>query len=99
MTAGREVRARLVAVRPSAPGEYDFPSRDQKGEPKRFRFVCPCGCGDLAIIGLTHGDGVNAGPHWTFDGDREKPTLTPSIHQLRCGWHGYLTAGIFRPVS
>lgn len=38
-------------------------------------------------------------PFWTWDGNVERPTLTPSI---ACGqprgsaWHGYLTAGMIR---
>jgi hypothetical protein len=32
---------------------------------------------------------------WDWDGNREAPTLTPSVLQsgLPCRWHGYLTAG------
>lgn len=42
---------------------------------------------------------------WEWDGNREAPTLTPSIlkwqldkHGKRVGehWHGYLTAGVFK---
>jgi hypothetical protein len=32
--------------------------------------------------------------HWNWDGNREAPTLTPSIlHHSTPEWHGYLTAG------
>jgi hypothetical protein len=31
---------------------------------------------------------------WEWDGNIEKPTLTPSIHALGL-WHGYLKAGRF----
>ena len=32
---------------------------------------------------------------WAWDGDRKRPTLTPSIQTLpkEGGWHGYITAG------
>lgn len=29
---------------------------------------------------------------WGWDGNKEKPTLTPSIHDVGY-WHGFLTAG------
>lgn len=32
------------------------------------------------------------GKHWGWDGNRDRPTLTPSIHWLG-HWHGYLTSG------
>ena len=56
-----------------------------------LRFVCP-GCGELGGINFSAGG-------WTWDGNREAPTCTPSIlhDDGRCGWHGYLTAGEFRP--
>ena len=65
---------------------------DAEGEESAIgglRFVCP-GCGKLG--------GLNFGPQgWTWDGNREAPTCTPSIlHDVAtCGWHGYLTAGEF----
>lgn len=30
--------------------------------------------------------------HWQWDGNREKPTLTPSINVTN-GWHGFVTNG------
>lgn len=37
--------------------------------------------------------GLAAGPRvWGWDGNEDKPTLTPSIHWLD-HWHGHLTAG------
>lgn len=61
------------------------------GAVARLRFVCP-GCGELGGINFSAGG-------WTWDGNREAPTCTPSIlhDKGRCGWHGYLTAGEFRP--
>jgi hypothetical protein len=35
---------------------------------------------------------ANGQPTWIWDGNREKPTLTPSI-RLGYTWHGFLTAG------
>lgn len=42
---------------------------------------------------------IKDGSHWTWDGNREAPTLTPSILHWGGGrgqpatWHGYLRAG------
>lgn len=38
------------------------------------------------------------GTHWTWDGNRESPTLEPSILDLVTGWHGYLRAGKLESV-
>lgn len=59
-----------------------------------LHFVCP-GCGQLGGVRFGR-DG------WTWDGNRDAPTCTPSIlHRSGDGmtecWHGYLTAGEFRP--
>jgi hypothetical protein len=58
-----------------------------------IRFVCPCGCGAV------HGVPVDKsfGSAWDFNGDYQKPTLTPSIQILSgCRWHGYITDGTFK---
>ena len=41
------------------------------------------------------GQGLNGGrPQWDWDGNRENPTLKPSINcEKDCGWHGYIVAG------
>lgn len=44
-------------------------------------------------------------PSWIFDGNRENPTLSPSINILQFNeagvqvgehWHGHLEAGVFK---
>lgn len=68
------------------------------GEIVGLSFVCP-GCLDLTTI-MFKRFGVHA--TWNWDGNVESPTCTPSIlHHAsntpdRCGWHGYLTAGVFK---
>lgn len=37
---------------------------------------------------------LNRDDGWTWDGNRERPTLSPSIHAVG-HWHGYLRAGRF----
>lgn len=65
-------------------------------------FGCPCGCGSLQAVNIKPMDNH---PTWNWNGNREQPTLTPSIliHQLddKCNkigehWHGFLTAGDFK---
>lgn len=59
-------------------------------------FICPCGCGSLGFLSIRK---IDEHPSWVWNGDREKPTMTPSIQKTTpCRWHGYLTDGVFRSV-
>lgn len=59
-----------------------------------FAFVCPCGCGREGYLPI---DTFTAGPRWDWNGDRERPTLTPSVlFRGGCQWHGFLTNGEWR---
>lgn len=86
----------LMALSPHDPG----------GPIPGYLLTCP-GCGQQSGLYLHPRDpGV---PRWTVTaGDPSKAeglTLSPSIHHAKtshpmttgCGWHGYLTAGVFRP--
>jgi hypothetical protein len=69
------------------PGAIELRERD--GEVKGFAIRCPCGCGDEGWIPVTIGE-----RGWQWDGNREAPTLSPSLQQLGpCKWHGFLRAG------
>lgn len=64
-----------------------------------FSFVCPRGnrCGGLPILGRTKlkhdPQNQNGGvAHWTWDGNRDRPTFSPSINCTRC-WHGFIENG------
>lgn len=37
-------------------------------------------------------------PVWWWDGNREAPTLEPSILAVDTGWHGYMRAGVLVEV-
>lgn len=60
-------------------------------------FMCPCGCGDRSPIRFRQDANDSERPCWNWDGNESSPTLTPSLHKTSgCGWHGYLTAGVFK---
>ncbi len=62
-------------------------------------FVCPCGCGEIYWIAF-RGHQAPGRPAWDWDGNRDSPTLTPSLHLiLDCGWHGFLRAGVFEEIG
>lgn len=87
MSEKRNAPARLVdsIIDATVPGSFKlWTGIDNRG----MTFVCPCGCGGLG--GVSFGDG-----RWSWNESVEAPTVSPSIHQLNCGWHGWLTDGVF----
>lgn len=87
-------------------GLHGFP-----GGPYGINFRCPCGCDSIYGASFDNhpeawlSQGGKQG-RWHWDGDREKPTLTPSlglykhVPEQRVGpdgyhWHGFLRAGVF----
>jgi len=70
------------------------------GVEQTFSFNCPKydrRCFGLVIVGKTDlkrdPQGQNGGiAQWEWDGNREKPTFTPSINCGKC-WHGYIRNG------
>ena len=101
---GREIepgRFRMFPMEtpPPPPGAFSFD--DKMPLYRLLHFVCPCGCGEVSAIHVSLADeGTPSNIHvWSLDGNMEAPTLTPSIFRSRaCGWHGFLTAGIWRSV-
>lgn len=68
-------------------------------------FVCPNGKRCSVLVGPQHIDRPNPDALciWGWDGNVERPTLTPSINCLAekdgkpaggCGWHGHITNGV-----
>lgn len=83
------------AVENGPPGGFTFlPNQD--GEPDQcLLHKCPCGCGRVAGLRIGRVKPTQS-PSWEWDGNREKPTLSPSVYaKYDCGWHGYLKAGIW----
>lgn len=78
---------------------FSFHGSDTAGRPKWMAFPCqgqpPRGTCQIAL----RPEQKNAvGASWRWDGNREAPTITPSINcEKICGWHGYITAGKFSP--
>ena len=81
---------------PKPAGSYKFYKHSNGDGPHGLHFVCPCGCGDVLGVAFENPQGCN-GPTWRWNGDREKPSTTPSIRRIGgCEWHWYLTDGVFR---
>lgn len=73
------------------PGAFEI--RGVAGE-GGIAFRCPCGCGREGYCPFRNAEDVDRHPTWEWDGNREAPTLTPSILFIGgCQWHGFLTAG------
>lgn len=87
----RFLNSRAIEAGGNPPGAFCI-AVDSERKPAVIRAICP-GCGDW--LGMTLG-----GTGWKWDGDRQRPTLSPSIlHNKKhggCGWHGFLTAGEFK---
>jgi hypothetical protein len=66
-----------------------FVDRDQKVA--GMVYSCPCGCGRTGALNFR----PHPSPSWEWNGDREKPNLTPSVHHVG-HWHGFLTDGVWR---
>lgn len=66
---------------------------DREGKISALIFTCPCGCGEISAVNIS----PPADKGWQWNGNRDLPTLTPSIQRTEgCHWHGYLTAGEFK---
>lgn len=65
-----------------------------------LNFVCPCGCKRVHSLEVVRNAAEKQERQWIWDGNVDRPTLSPSINSTvergGCGWHGWLTAGVFR---
>lgn len=74
------------------PGAIDLRTFDGAGRVAGIGFICPCGCGQEGWLPFR----PEPSPSWEWDGNREKPTLRPSVLQRNgCRWHGWLRAGVW----
>lgn len=92
------------------PGSFDISTHGLEGYPEatgHILFVCPNARRCVVLIGsnaVAPADDQRL--HiWAWNGNVEKPTLTPSINCLSekdgkptsgCGWHGFITDGVMR---
>lgn len=99
-------RATLVTdMDDQPPGAFEFYTAREQAD-AGILFMCPCGCGSMFGVAVNPAGASDGEPVWSWDGNRETPTLTPSIlvYQMAEGtgerigehWHGFLTAGEFR---
>lgn len=72
-----------------------FAFADDGVEPyNSIEYICPCGCGELMTLPISTGEKKER--YWQWDGNRETPTLSPSIRRLDgCKFHGFLQNGIW----
>ena len=80
-----QLREELVA------GSYCYRAFREGEAPAGMAFICPCGCGSESWMAF---EGSNQpGPCWKWNGNDLSPSLTPSVKQINCGWHGWLKDG------
>lgn len=97
----RTVKATVITEYPddvAPPGSCYIPPAEG-WSPESFCFACP-GCQQFGHIRVGNPK-PEGSPSWKIEkGTREDPatlTLSPSIHCAGCcGWHGYLTDGVFK---
>lgn len=91
-------------------GSFDIDLGGVQGYPgatAHILFVCPNGhrCGVLVGPQFVSRPTPDALCVWGWNGDRDKPTLTPSINCIAeqdgkptggCGWHGFITNGVMK---
>lgn len=74
---------------PSPAGTFAFYA-SATAETSGILFACPCGCDTITSINFE----ADGRPQWTWDGNREAPTVSPSVRRLDgCQWHGWLRNG------
>jgi hypothetical protein len=98
---GREVDNVFMPDR--APGDWKLTDSGARRGEERILIVCPCGCDSLMSLRVTLPGApppADGGPAWAWNGDRGRPTLTPSIRDVGgCRFHGHLTGGTWTFVG
>jgi hypothetical protein len=85
-------------IRESVVSKANPECRPQPGEETvTIRFFCAVLPGEhyvcLPIRPVPQtGRPVNGGHSWEWDGNEDRPTLTPSVNSVGC-WHGWIRAG------
>ncbi len=80
-------------VRPNPmPPAGSFFISEYEGPWQVIEYICPCGCGKANMVTIYSDGRLNGeGRGWFWNGDRDRPTLSPSLQQhTACRWHGHL---------
>ena len=80
------------------PAKFMFMGHGANGQPKWLSFPCPGKLGKShpetrCMISLRPQKN-DTGASWDWDGNRERPTITPSVNCKDC-WHGWIRNGEF----
>ena len=88
----RRVKVPLAEGSECRPGDFawSFDSEALNGE-RTYLYVCLPGFLDMSAIEVQRGP-ARGERVWGWDGNIDKPTLTPSINAAG-HWHGFLRAG------
>lgn len=79
----------------SQPGYFEIRLRPEYDR-TYISYYCPCGCGELTTLRVVRQDKEPNDGTWLWDGNLERPTLSPSIRHLNgCKFHGHLQAGVW----
>lgn len=75
----------------AGPGAIQYFTTAGVDGPVGMLLKCP-GCGRASGMDFK----PRPSPSWKWNGNRENPTLTPSINCVGCcQWHGWLSQGVF----
>lgn len=59
---------------------------------RHILLTCPCNCGTTMHLPIN----VKIDRHWLWDGNRDVPSLDPSIRDMGgCHFHGFLKQGVW----
>lgn len=72
------------------PGAFEFYVDGAEDNVAGMIYACPCGCGATGALAFR----PRPSPSWEWDGNREAPTLSPSVHHVG-HWHGWLRNGVW----
>lgn len=90
---GAEFRAQRIA------GSTYFDLTQGRVKEAALWFYCPCGCGVRRCIIVGIRQQSVAIPSWNWNGSLRDPSLTPSVNQTGCGWHGWLRDGYWETAA
>ena len=81
-----------IDTRKVEPGELERPGDFTFSEERDYIFIVLPGRLDPDALKIQQGP-PGGDRVWGWDGNEEKPTLTPSIHDVG-HWHGFLRSGV-----